>query len=85
MCTVKPYYILAERFRLSAVRLPSLSWGNGLLGSGITFDVFPHVFCTGRFFLLFINIIYKNKIHVDDLEDGYNVAAEEKHLYKSMK
>ena len=43
MCTVKLYYILAERFGLFAVRLPSLSGGNGLLGCGITFDIFTHV------------------------------------------
>ena len=50
ICTVKPCYILAKRLRLFAMRLPSLSWGNGLLGCGITFDIFTHVL-HGSFFL----------------------------------
>ena len=32
MCTVKPYYILAKRFGLFAMRLPSLSWGKWTVG-----------------------------------------------------
>ena len=55
MCTAKPYHIFAERFGIFAVRYPSLSQGNGLLGCGIIFDIFTHVF-TGLFFFEFINI-----------------------------
>ena len=32
MCTVKPYYILAERFGLFAMSLSSLSWGKWAVG-----------------------------------------------------
>ena len=41
---------VAERFGLFAVRLPSLPRGMDL-GSGITFDIFTHVFFTGCHFL----------------------------------
>ena len=50
MCMVKLYHILAKRFGLFAVRLPSL------LGCGITFDIFTHVLHGSIFFLKFINI-----------------------------
>ena len=59
MCTVKPYYILFERLRLFAVRLPSLSVGNGLLGCGITFDIFAHVL-HGSIIFVFFNILFYN-------------------------
>ena len=59
MCMVKPYYILAERFGLFAVRLSSLSWGKGLLGCGITFDIFTHGL-HGSFFC-FINLWFTKK------------------------
>ena len=42
MCTVKPCHILAERFGLFAVRLPSLSRGKWTWGCGITLDTFTH-------------------------------------------
>ena len=75
MCTVKPCYILAERPRLFAVRLPSLSQGNGLLGCGITFDIFTHVLHRSFFFFFFFaTIVQKRKCTYDDLVDGYNVA-----------
>ena len=32
MCTVRPYHILAERFGLFAMRLPSLSQGKWTVG-----------------------------------------------------
>ena len=88
MCTVKPYYIfsrkkcvrlsciifLAERFRLFAMRLPSLSRGNGLLGCGITFDIFTHVLHGSFLFALLLQLYKKCKCTNDDLVDGYNVA-----------
>ena len=57
MFTVKPYYILAERFGLFAVRPPPFPRGNGLLGCGITFDIFTHVL--HRSFLLFLYLLVK--------------------------
>ena len=81
MLTVKPYHILAERFGLFAVRLPSLSRGNGLLGCGITFDILP-MFYTGQYFYIFsINLLIylyiKRNIHYGDLGEGYNVIRSE--------
>ena len=76
MCTVKPCYILAERLGLFAMRLPSLSRGNGL-GLWHNFLCFLPMFCTGLFFLLYF-IIYKRKeIHADDLDNGYKVVTSE--------
>ena len=62
MCTVKPYHILNEGFGLVAVRLPSLSQGEWTWGCGITFDIFTHVYYTGR--LKFIRIPSYIKIQV---------------------
>ena len=63
MCTVKPYHILAERFGLFAMRLPSLSQGkNGIWDCDITFDIFTHVCTRVTFFCKFINItLHKDK------------------------
>ena len=73
MCTVKPYHILDERFGLFAIRLPSLSQGNGL-GLWHNFDIFTHVFCMGHFFYNFIKkYIHAEIIHHDDLDEGYKV------------
>ena len=44
------------------------------LGSGITFDIFTH----GKPRVIFFGILFYNNskhiVHIDDLEDGYNVA-----------
>ena len=78
MCTVKPYHILNEGFRTFAVRLPSLSRGEWTWDCGITFDIFTHVYYTGR--LKFIRIYtYVKEIQVGDLGDGYNA-----HVYKKI-
>ena len=79
MCTVKPYHILAKRFGLFAVRLPSLSQGNGLLRCGITFGIFTHVLHGSRFFFinLLIYLYIKRNIHYGNLEEGYNVIRSE--------
>ena len=82
MCTVKLYYILFERLELFAIRLPSLSRGNELLGCGITFDIFTHVLCGSFLSLIFYFIIYnikkRKKIHGDDLDGGYKVVSLQK-------
>ena len=78
MCTVKPYHILAERFGLFAVRLPSLSRGKWTWGCGITLDTFYP--CLHRSCFKFINIMtYIDEIHHDDLDDGYNVELKLNH------
>ena len=71
MCTVKPYYISAKRFGLFAVRLPSLSRGNGL-GYGITFDIFTHNLHGSYFEILLILHYIKVLIRVD--EKKYTMA-----------
>ena len=61
MCMVKPCYILAKRLGLFAVRLPSLSWGNGLLGCGINFDIFTHVLHESSSFFFSLIFYFKKK------------------------
>ena len=51
MCMVKPYYILAKRFGLFAMRLPSLSWGKWTVGLWPNLIFLP-MFCMGHFFVL---------------------------------
>ena len=59
------------------------------MGGGITFDIFTHVL-HGSFFCKFINITpffcllheSSEKIHNDDLDDGYNVVSERETLIK---
>ena len=68
---------------------PPFPGGNGLLGCGITFDIFTHGKPQVSFlFTLFYNLQTKEKknIHANDLGDGYNVAAEKinSNFYKSM-
>ena len=76
MCMVKPYYILFERLGLFAMRLPSLSQGKGLLGCGITFDIFTHVLHGSLFYFIIYNIKKrKKKIHGDDLDDVQGPSA----------
>ena len=86
MCTVKPYHILAERFRLFAVRHPSLSRRKMDLGCGITLDIFTHVF-HGLF--NFIKIYKKNTSDIkkqnDALDEGYNVELKTNHRTKKQK
>ena len=55
------------------------------LGSGITFDIFTHGKPRVVFFFFFCILFYfyffiffndnKHIVHIDDLEDGYNVAC----------
>ena len=73
---------VAERFGLFAVRLPSLSRGKMDLGSGITFDIFTHVFhgLCFKFLLKGVKKIHerkKEKIHYEVLDEGYNVVKAE--------
>ena len=71
---------------LFAVRLPSLSQGNGL-GLWHNFWYFYPCFAQVYIFLLIIMTIFiKQDIHGGDLQDGYNVVAEKikKQFYKSM-
>ena len=78
MCMVKPYYILFKRLGLFAVRLPSLSRGNGL-GLWHNFLCFYPCFAWVYFlikFTLFYNL-QKKEIHADDLDDGYKVVTSE--------
>ena len=74
MCTVKPYCILNKRFR-TFCRKASLPFpGEWTWGCGITFDIFTHVYYTGR--LNFIKIYTNVKTRqVGDLGDGYNVVT----------
>ena len=82
MCTVKPYCTLNERLR-TFCRKASLPFpGKWTWGCGITFDIFTHVYYTGR--LKFIKIYtYVKKIQVGDLGDGYKVELKRK-LYDSF-
>ena len=79
MCMVKPYYILAGRFGLFAVRLPSLSRGKWTWGCGITLHICTHDLHGS---VSFIKIYKKNtsdiKIHSDALDKGYNVVIAER-------
>ena len=78
MCTVKPYHILNEGFGLVAVRLPSLSRGNGL-GLWHNFRYFYPCLYTG-----FTQVYYNTSIHTKkkkkntsgDLGEGYNVELQ---------
>ena len=72
MCTVKPYRTLNERLR-TFCRKASLPFpGKRIWGCGITFDIFTHVYYTGR--LKFIIILSYIKNTSGDLGEGYNVA-----------
>ena len=80
MCTVKPYCILAKRFGLFAMRLPSLSRGKWTVGLWHNFGYFYPCLHGSLFFcLLYFNLqftkIKEKKIHADNLDDGYNIAT----------
>ena len=76
MCIVKLCYILTKRLGLFAMRLPSLSWGNGLglwHNFGYFYPCFAQVYFLFALFF-FATIQQKRKCTDDDLIDGYNVA-----------
>ena len=78
MCTVKPYHICSQKIWIICCKA---SPGGVYLGSGITFDIFTHVFHGLVFFnFSFINIVtnVKEKIQFEGLDDGYNVSTSEK-------
>ena len=60
---------------------------NGLLGCGITFDIFTHVLHGSKFiFVEFINItLYIGKIHLGDLGEGYKVIRSVKEMISLYK
>ena len=61
MCMVKPYYILAKRFGLFAVRLPSLSQGKWTVGLWHNFDIFTHGKARIIFVWFYYITVYKKK------------------------
>ena len=82
MCMVKPYHILNEGFRTFCRKASFPFPGKWTWGCGITFDIFTHVYYTGR--LKFIKIYtYVKEIQVGDLGDGYKVELKRK-LYNSF-
>ena len=57
-CMVKPFFVLADRLRLFAVRLPSLYLGMECGDCGITLDIFTHVLARVCFFFCFFFVFF---------------------------